>query len=228
MPPTGGFGGNTGVADAHNLAWKLAMVSAGTAGPELLDTYDTERRPVGDLIVEQAYARYVHRVDPSLPQDNLAAPLDDASIELGTIYHSTAVIPAHQDDAGAPVEDPREPSGRPGVRAPHVPLDSGGTPSSVLDLFGREFVLLTGTDGQPWLQAAADARTTLGVPLAAHRVGAAETRTNAADALTDTFHIDSGGAVLVRPDGVVAWRTTTAVDNPRTEIERVMRQLMVR
>ena len=63
VPPNGGYGGNTGIQDAHNLAWKLAVVLAGTAGPELLQTYD-ERRPVGDLTVEQAYARYVTWVAP--------------------------------------------------------------------------------------------------------------------------------------------------------------------
>ena len=71
MPPTGGFGGNTGVADAHNLAWKVAMVHRGIAGPGLLDTYDMERRPIADLTVEQAYTRYALRVDPSLPKDDL-------------------------------------------------------------------------------------------------------------------------------------------------------------
>ena len=67
MPPTGGFGGNTGIGDAHNLAWKLAGVVGGTAGAGLLDTYDAERRPVCDLVVEQAYTRYVLRVDPRSP-----------------------------------------------------------------------------------------------------------------------------------------------------------------
>src|SRR6185437_6397262 len=65
MPPTGGFGGNTGVADAHNLAWKLAFVTRGIAGRGLLDTYDAERRPHAALTVEQAYTRYALRVDPS-------------------------------------------------------------------------------------------------------------------------------------------------------------------
>ena len=51
MPPTGGFGGNTGIGDAHNLAWKLAALVPGTAGAGLLDTYDAERRPVCDLVV---------------------------------------------------------------------------------------------------------------------------------------------------------------------------------
>ena len=61
MPPNGGFGGNTGVQDAHNLAWKLAHVLKGKAGPELLATYEWERRPVAQFTVEQAYSRYVTR-----------------------------------------------------------------------------------------------------------------------------------------------------------------------
>src|SRR5262245_65968293 len=91
MPPTGGFGGNTGVADAHNLAWKLAMVTKGLAGSGLLASYDEERRPIGGLTVEQAYTRYVLRVDPSLPQEDLQPPLEHASIELGAVYRSGAV-----------------------------------------------------------------------------------------------------------------------------------------
>src|SRR5215510_5873918 len=75
MPPTGGFGGNTGVADAYNLAWKLAFATQGVAGPGLLDTYGAERRPISALTVEQAYTRYALRVDPSLPRDDLMPPL---------------------------------------------------------------------------------------------------------------------------------------------------------
>jgi 2-polyprenyl-6-methoxyphenol hydroxylase-like FAD-dependent oxidoreductase len=61
MPPNGGFGGNTGIHDAHNLAWKLAMVLKGIASPKLLDTYEIERKPVSKFTVEQAYTRYVTR-----------------------------------------------------------------------------------------------------------------------------------------------------------------------
>src|SRR5919202_1867533 len=57
MPPYGGFGGNAAIHDAHNIAWKLAMVLKGIAGPELLSTYEPERRPVAELTVEQAYLR---------------------------------------------------------------------------------------------------------------------------------------------------------------------------
>ena len=62
MPPTGGFGGNTGIQDAHNIAWKLAMALKGTAGRALVDTYDQERQPAGVQAIEQAYNRYVFAV----------------------------------------------------------------------------------------------------------------------------------------------------------------------
>src|SRR5690349_21776693 len=71
MPPNGGFGGNTGVQDAWNLAWKLALVLQGVADPPLLDTYDTERRAIGALMVEQAYTRYVSRVAPYLGTEGM-------------------------------------------------------------------------------------------------------------------------------------------------------------
>jgi 2-polyprenyl-6-methoxyphenol hydroxylase-like FAD-dependent oxidoreductase len=154
MPPTGGFGGNTGIADAHNLAWKLAMVHGGAAGPRLLDTYDAERRPVCDLIVEQAYTRYVLRVDSTLSQDDLMEPLDDAAIELGAIYRSAGVVDPPAAASDGPLEDPREPTGRPGTRAPHLPLDRDGASISTHDLFGAGFVLLTGPDGRAWCEAA--------------------------------------------------------------------------
>jgi 2-polyprenyl-6-methoxyphenol hydroxylase-like FAD-dependent oxidoreductase len=110
MPPTGGFGGNTGIGDAHNLAWKLAAVVDGTAGAGLLDTYDAERRPVCDLIIEQSYTRYVLRVDPMLSRENLADPMDDASIELGPVYRSAGLLPEGEDDGAAL----RTPAHRPG------------------------------------------------------------------------------------------------------------------
>jgi 2-polyprenyl-6-methoxyphenol hydroxylase-like FAD-dependent oxidoreductase len=227
MPPTGGFGGNTGVADAHNLAWKLALVANGTAGAALLDTYDAERRPVAGLTVEQAYTRYVLRVDPSLPRDDLAAPLDDASIELGPIYRSGAVLGPDEDD-GAPLVDPRLPGGRPGTRAPHLPVDRDGAPASVLDVLGDGFVLLAGPTGQPWCDAAASAAADLGMPLTAYRVAPDGSLVDAGSSFPETFGTGADGAVLVRPDGVIGWRVTAAAENPREEVERAMRRLLFR
>src|SRR6185437_4933423 len=88
MPPNGGFGGNTGIHDAHNLAWKLAAVLRGVAGPRLLDTYEAERQRVAKFTVEQAYTRYVRRTAPYLWNSELPPLADDFDIELGYIYRS--------------------------------------------------------------------------------------------------------------------------------------------
>ncbi|MGH9103114.1 MAG: FAD-dependent monooxygenase, partial [Acidimicrobiales bacterium] len=92
LPPNGGFGGNTGIQDAHNLAWKLAMAIQGAGSDALLDTYEAERQPLGKLTVEQAYTRYVRRVTPELPGDDLPPLVDDLSMEIGYRYRSRAVL----------------------------------------------------------------------------------------------------------------------------------------
>jgi hypothetical protein len=227
MPPTGGFGGNTGVGDAHNLAWKLAMAVQGTAGRELLDTYDAERRPVSSMVVEQAYTRYVLRVDPSLPTDDMAAPLDDASIELGPVHRSAAVLDTADDD-GAPVVDPRAPGGRPGTRAPHLVIEAEGTPTSLLDVFGRGLVLLAGPGGQAWCDAADGVAADLGVPLVTHRVAPDGSLVDRDQRFPDLYGTGTDGAVVVRPDGIVAWRATEASVDVGRDLDGVMRRLLFR
>jgi 2-polyprenyl-6-methoxyphenol hydroxylase-like FAD-dependent oxidoreductase len=207
MPPTGGFGGNTGVADAHNLAWKLAFVLDGAAGPKLLDTYDAERRAVGELTTEQAYSRYVLRLDPELGKEDIQPFVADPPIELGHRYRSTAVI-AEEEDDGAPSEDPHQPSGRPGTRAPHVELGDGST----LDLFGRGFVVLSPADR--WCSAA----RTAGID--AHRIDAT--------AFVDAYGTGAEGAVLVRPDGFIAWRARHAPENGERELSSALAQILDR
>ena len=124
MPPTGGFGGNTGVQDAHNIAWKLAMVLRGEAGPALLDTYDAERRPAGYQAVEQAYNRYVLRSDPDLGTDGMHEAIPDMHVEFNR-YRSSAVVPdAGFEDDGRLDIDPRVSCGLPGTRAPARPARS--------------------------------------------------------------------------------------------------------
>jgi hypothetical protein len=226
MPPTGGFGGNTGVADAHNLAWKLAAVLQGTAGPQLLDTYDTERRPLGSLTVEQAYTRYVLRVNPSLPKYEISAPLDDASIELGGVHRSAAVLDDGSDD-GAPVVDPRGPGGRPGTRAPHLVVESAGSSASILDSFGRSFVLLAAPGGQAWCDAAERVSADLSVPVGIHRVAADGSLVDRDGAFPTVYGTGDQGAVVVRPDGVVAWRATTLGD-PAADLDQALRRLLFR
>jgi 2-polyprenyl-6-methoxyphenol hydroxylase-like FAD-dependent oxidoreductase len=227
VPPNGGFGGNTGVHDAHNLAWKLAHVLKGTAGPGLLATYDAERRPVGEFTVEQSYARYVTRVAPYLGTAGAQPVLDDLYLELGYRYDSPAVIaePADEANGTVPHRHPRDCHGQPGSRAPHVWLDRRGTRVSALDLFGGGFVLLAGARGTAWHAAADAAARRLGVGLDGYRVGDGEL-TDAGASFPAAYGISQDGAVLVRPDGFVAWRafdaTGATVDAMTGVLSRVL------
>jgi 2-polyprenyl-6-methoxyphenol hydroxylase-like FAD-dependent oxidoreductase len=208
MPPNGGFGGNTGVQDAHNLAWKLALVLKSAAGPGLLSTYDPERRPAAAFTVEQAYSRYVTRAAPYLRSDDMQAIENDLHIELGYCYHSAAVIPEGADD-GAPHENPRESKARPGTRAPHVFLDRNGEKISTLDLFGLNFVLLAGPAGEAWRENGRAAARQRGIALDIHRIGADGLADPGGD-FPSAYGMTPSGAVLVRPDGFVAWRSKDA------------------
>src|SRR5437867_3381132 len=210
MPPNGGFGGNTGVQDAHNLAWKLAMVLEGAAGPDLLSSYDAERRPVAEFTVEQAYSRYVTRTAPYLKSEQMQPVEADLNVELGYCYHSAAVMAGESDDGGVH-ENPRESKGRPGTRAPHVWLERNGERISTLDLFSRNFVLLAGRDGSVWCDGVQLAAKPLGIHLDVHQIGVGGL-VDSAGALPEAYGITPGGCVLVRPDGFVAWRRKTLVD----------------
>lgn len=213
MPPTGGFGGNTGVADAHNLAWKLAFVTRGLAGSGLLGSYDPERRPISDLTVEQAYTRYALRVDPTLPKDGLMPPLDDAAIELGAIFRSTAVLAD-----GAPesqLDDPHARTWTVGARVPHV-WSSGGTGVSTLDAADKGFAVLADNGHDQWRHAAARTEESLGVTVAVQPI--------------DPAAVAAGtgwtGAALIRPDGVIAWKPARA--EAAGELPTVMAALLSR
>src|SRR5690606_17110580 len=164
VPPNGGFGGNTGVQDAHNLAWKLAMVLKGEAGSRLLETYDQERQPIGELTIHQAYARYATRVVPERGTENVKPLVDDLTIEIGYRYRSAALA-----DDGAPDDPlfvhPDKLQGRPGSRAPHVVLKREGERISSLDLFGKRFVVLAGPRGGGWRAAVEKVSKALGIPI---------------------------------------------------------------
>ena len=206
VPPNGGFGGNTGVQDAFNLAWKLAAVLDGHAGPALLATYDAERQPIGRLTIEQAYTRYVVRTAPYLGTDQIEPLVDDLSLEIGHRYRSSAVLAEDGDDDGLPYVDPRHSRGLPGTRAPHVWLERDGARLSTLDLYGRRFVLLCGADALAWSDAAAASAVALDV----HRIGRGGTLADPEGRFCEAYGISPQGAAMVRPDGYVAWRAAGA------------------
>jgi 2-polyprenyl-6-methoxyphenol hydroxylase-like FAD-dependent oxidoreductase len=225
MPPNGGFGGNTGIHDAHNLAWKLAFVLNGHAGTDLLASYDLERRPVGKFTVEQAYTRYVTRTAPYLGAKDYEPQANDFDIELGYLYRSPAV--AAEDSSDTLHEHPDTSAGRPGSRAPHLWIEKAGRRLSTLDLFNTDFVLLAAPGGAAWLAAAQRAVSHFrGLPFITYRFGGdladVSGRFAALYGLTDT------GAALIRPDGFVGWRAQTLPADPDSALREVLASLLAK
>ncbi len=200
MPPTGGQGGNLAVLDSYSLAWKLAVVLRGQAGEALLASHDAERRPFGEEVVEQQYAQLIQRTAPHRADGSESEPIDPATLLFGARFPAGAIAREPGDD-GAAFEDPRRPTGRPGSRAPHLRLSADGRELSTADLFVAGFVLLAGPDGRAWRAAAASRKD-----LAFHQLGPTESVIDLDGAWPDRYGVTSRGAVLVRPDGLIAWR----------------------
>lgn len=232
MPPTGGWGGNTGVADAHNLAWKLALVLKGVADPTLLDSYDAERRPAGLMTMEQAYAIYAGRYAERATLDDkpLATPRPAESIELGAVYRSSAVIdPRNQtvpEDGACAVVDPRSPLTDVGSRGPHVEVTHAGETKSIHDLFVDSYVLLAGSKGGSWRDAANALARERSLPITAYVVGPNEEVSDKGQDFSEAYGLASAGAVIVRPDGVVAWRTDEAPDDAERSVAQAVERLL--
>lgn len=215
-PPAGGFGANTGIHDAHNLAWKISAVLAGWGGEALLDTYDAERRQVGHAMAEQAMVRNRIRHGHASAPDR-AEMVDDIIITLGYRYLSSAILGAENHRVLTPE---LELTGRPGTRAPHVWLERAGQRISTIDLFWDSFVLLTGPEGDAWGQAAGELARRGAVPLRVAQLGAGLTVVDR-DPLA-AYGIKPDGAVLVRPDAFVAWRSTGSAPDPGAELAGVL------
>ena len=218
VPPTGGLGGNTGIQDTHNLAWKLAAVLRGDAGPSLLDTYHTERHPIGVFTMRQALARFGARMGYNETVEPL---VDFTAVAYGYQYRSAAVVGAGDDVT--PLM-PSELTGQPGTRAPHITVVHGSREISTIDLYGKRFVLLAGSDANAWTAAAERVAGKLAVPLDTYRFGIELSGGDAVGA----HGIGSEGALLVRPDGFVGWRSPHAAAEPAVELERALRSILAR
>jgi putative polyketide hydroxylase len=222
QPPTGALGGNTGIAEAHNLAWKLAMVLRGQAGPRLLETYDAERRPIADLTVEQvarlSQERQAHSAD--------AITVDTLTVNMGYRYPTGALIAEPSPGDPPLLRHPAAWQGLPGTRAPHVVLRRDGALLSTLDLFGQRFVLLPGSAGQAWSAAAGHVARQLSIPLEIHPIGS--TLVDSEGRFGEAYGMRDTGAVLVRPDGIVAWRAPALIADPEQTLRQVFARLLYR
>ncbi|RAN90022.1 FAD-binding monooxygenase [Bacillus sp. SRB_28] len=220
MPPTGGFGSNTGIQDAHNLAWKLAAVIKGKANPKLLETYHDERYPVAKLTTDHASSilfRAANREEGNLSN------MDSLAVTAGYQYCSEAII----DECNTPHRmNIVDLNGRPGTRAPHFWGTYEGKEVSILDLFGSNFVLLTGAEPSTWTEAARDVSSKLGVNIKVYRVGLSGDFVAQKDVLSELYGIGHGGAALIRPDGFIGWRLEKEVVNPDVVLEEVMGNLL--
>ncbi|MEZ0350727.1 FAD-dependent monooxygenase [Mycobacterium sp. pR1184] len=208
MPPFKAGGANTAIQSAHNLAWKLAAVLHGTAGPALLDTYQAERHPVGQFAARQSLSGptiSLLRLEddrPMLPPDEECSMF---ALLVGYRYHSAAIV---TDDAskGELVEQLR---GQPGTRVPHVWVRNG---VSTLDLIGGEFTMLSGDER--WCAAAASAS------IAAHRIDG--------DEWAAATGLSPDGALLIRPDDFVGWRAEKLPANPEGELRQALSAILRR
>jgi putative polyketide hydroxylase len=227
MPPTGGFGGNTGIQDAYNLAWKLEAVIKEAAGPELLETYDAERRPIADRTVAQALARLqAWFKDPSRRLPPPESIRDDHAVIFGYRYASGAFV---DDGNGADdlFEDPHTPSGRAGSRAPHLVVKHLGEQVSTIDLFADRWALVSGPNGNGWSDAVRRSSAARALGVVWYGIQPAGDLEDVADRFSAAYGVGPAGAVLIRPDGFIAWRHADAADGI-TALDKALERLWIR
>lgn len=219
--PTGGMGVNTGIDDAFNLGWKLAMVCKGIAAPTLLDSYEIERRPIGKRNTGFAL-RFARNAGGCPISEHLCedGPAGDAAraetaaylekymrfefvtpgFQFGARYDGSPIVIG--DDGIPPADEPNLyiPSGVPGGRLPHVWLRDG---TSLFDNLGREFTLIclgSGEDPSAWETTAAELLGGISVLRLSNEL--------------ELHELIGGNAVLVRPDQHIAWRGSLANADP--------------
>jgi 2-polyprenyl-6-methoxyphenol hydroxylase-like FAD-dependent oxidoreductase len=228
FPPTGGFGLNSGVQDAHNLAWKIALVLKGAASERLLESYSEERKPVAESNADFSLGNsfrfpLVGEAVRSGNPDQIAFRINDVDNHLhsvgqslGFIYERGAVIP---DGTAPPAHDTRHyhPNDRPGSRFPHLWLDPTRR-HSTLDWFDRQFAVVAGPMGAEWIEAGRRVSAKLNLPLALHMLPTANP--------ADGFLVGLRGAALVRPDGHVACRMPWLPSDPDRELAQALSTLL--
>lgn len=228
MSPTGGHGLNTGIGDVMGLSWVLQALLEGWGGPGLLDAYTTERRPIAlrngagstrnfaiwiddkgrDKVLENGEkADEQRRTLGENMAANMRQEFQSLGLSLGYNYADSPLVIA--DGSPAPVDDPDIyiQTARPGHRAPHYWLSEG---KSTIDLFGGDFVLLCFGQAAEGDEKMEQAARKLNLPLTAVTIsepGAAK--------------LYERRLVLVRPDGIVAWRGDAAPENVEGLLDRV-------
>jgi hypothetical protein len=230
MSTTGGFGMNTGMSDAVDLAWKLEAVMKGWGGASLLDCYESERKPIAIRNLEEATESFMqskavvprseefmkdsedgerlrYAFTNALLESDVRRQFEVEGISLGYCYDTSPII--WDDGSPPPPEDPctYKQTSRPGARAPHAWVSET---RSLLDVFGDGFVLLQFGGDSVAAQEFSHAATQRNVPL---QVLKSDDR-----GIADVYE---KRLVLVRPDGHVSWRSDTVPIDAGVVIDRV-------
>lgn len=252
FPPTGGLGLNTGVQDSHNLAWKIAAVLGGRAPETLLDSYAGERRPVAQRNAEQSLVNALRlfeiaqalgvsdfsdasreRMEKTLADPeglarvraaiaHQAEHFDMPGLQLGFCYEAGALVRG-DDDVPPPFEVRRfSPSGCPGARLPHAWLAGAGGDESLLDRIPIDrFVVVAGPQGTPWIDAA---ETLARSDVTAWQLDG--DRLSGLDRWLERAGIEPDGALLVRPDQHVAWRSRGGSADPAATLRAALADVL--
>ena len=266
-PPSNGLGSNTSVQDSYNLAWKLAAVLRGEAGPGLLETYSQERAPVAKQIVtrankssrefgqffevlglteaeteeemrEQIEERKANTARGRAKRAALVSAMELKNyefnahgVELGQFYQSAAIV-GDGTTRPEPARDPElyyQASTVPGSHLPHAWVGDAANKVSTLDLapYGA-FTLFTGIAGETWAEAAEKVSRDLNVPIKTVIIGPGREVTDIYYDWARVREIDEDGALLVRPDKFIAWRSMSLPDGPEQTLRNALTTLLSR
>jgi len=251
FPPHGGFGLNSGVQDAHNLAWKLVAKLRWNAGDGLLSSYQDERLPVADFNGEQMMrnTRQMEKTGFMMQDKDFLALLETDEGEsarqviadgipeqraqvashgqqFGFLYDSGAVVPDATEIVESSVTQYR-PTARPGARAPHSWVQSHGEVISTIDVYDGGFILLAGPDNAGWVKAADQVREELQIPLGVFGLGSDLSPVDEPISdLLQRYGLEPTGALLIRPDGFVGFRSVGRADDEYLALRTALQQIL--
>ncbi|KIV95025.1 hypothetical protein PV10_02732 [Exophiala mesophila] len=263
-PPTTGLGLNTAIEDALNLSWKLAMVIKHEVSEKILDTYETERRPVGkrncdwglftfenSAVINAAIGLVAGQTEnnkarfEALYEDSLTGRAIQAQvrkmiesqciefgahgIELGFTYdEGLRIADGTEEPEIDPLGQTYSPTTRPGHRLPHawlqLHLDDSIVSTHDLVGFKGSFLLLTDDSGKSWIEASKRLIARHKVPIAVAQVGSQYK--DMEDQWEQCGQLKEGGAILVRPDNFVAWRSKGPSNTGGRELEDAFNSLL--
>ncbi len=262
IPPAGALGMNTGLIDANNACWRIAIAVKGFASARFLDDYAVEREAHSETIIAASVANMQGAVANGSPQArpgqngsvSSAPPFDFPSggppvggppsgpagglpggpppaqrsqmgLYLGFMYDSGSVI---GDGTSPPIlADPKNeyvPHATPGARAPHIWIDPRYQ-RSILDLFGSGFVLLA-ADRNGWASAAEQIGFETTFPLRMFNIRQECRTAGIWQDWMELYGVGAEGAVLIRPDSMVAWRSNGGVGDAKAGLLSVLERLM--